>query len=109
MKVGPVTAVTLAQFAGASGDYNPMHLDAGFAVAAGFPSVIGTGVLAAAVAAETMVAKPGDRISIRFRAPYFPGTTLSCEPGETATDWRIVANDVVVASVRRESAKDEDE
>ena len=36
LRCGPVTAVDLALFAAASGDHNPLHLDADSARRAGF-------------------------------------------------------------------------
>jgi acyl dehydratase len=42
---GPVTRVTLALFAGASGDHAPMHLDSAAARKAGMPDVFAHGML----------------------------------------------------------------
>jgi acyl dehydratase len=41
----PLTRTTLALFAGASGDHNPIHVDLDFARAAGMPDVFGHGML----------------------------------------------------------------
>jgi acyl dehydratase len=41
----PITRTSLALFAGASGDYNPMHIDLDFARAAGMPDVFAQGML----------------------------------------------------------------
>ena len=41
----PVTRETLANFAGASGDHNPIHIDVEFARKAGMPDVIAHGML----------------------------------------------------------------
>jgi acyl dehydratase len=41
----PVTRATLALFAGASGDHNPIHLDIDVAHAAGMPDVFAQGML----------------------------------------------------------------
>lgn len=41
----PITRTTLALFAGASGDHNPIHIDIDFAKAAGMPDVIAHGML----------------------------------------------------------------
>jgi hypothetical protein len=47
---GPVTAVDLALFAAASGDHNPLHLDAEVARAAGFERPVVHGMLTMAYA-----------------------------------------------------------
>ncbi len=44
----PVTRTTLALFAGASGDHNPIHIDIDFARAAGMPDVFAHGMLSMA-------------------------------------------------------------
>ena len=49
---GPVTAVDLALFAAASGDHNPLHLDADAARAAGFDRPVVHGMLTMAYAAR---------------------------------------------------------
>lgn len=41
----PLDRATLALFAGASGDHNPVHIDSDFAQRAGLPDVIGHGML----------------------------------------------------------------
>lgn len=41
----PLDRTTLALFAGASGDHNPVHIDSDFARRAGLPDVIGHGML----------------------------------------------------------------
>ena len=42
---GPVNRATLALFAGASGDHNPIHIDVDFARACGMPDVFAHGML----------------------------------------------------------------
>lgn len=49
---GPVTAVDLALFAAASGDHNPLHLDADVARAAGFEGPVVHGMYTMACAAR---------------------------------------------------------
>ena len=43
--VAPLDRVTLALFAGASGDHNPIHIDVDFARKAGMPDVFAQGML----------------------------------------------------------------
>ena len=44
----PLTRATLALYAGASGDHNPVHIDIDFARAAGMPDVFAHGMLSMA-------------------------------------------------------------
>ena len=44
-----ITRTTLALYAGASGDHNPMHIDIDFAKKAGFPDVFAQGMLVMAM------------------------------------------------------------
>ena len=45
LELPPVTRTTLALFAGASGDHNPIHIDIDFAKKAGMPDVFAQGML----------------------------------------------------------------
>ncbi len=45
LKLPRITRTTLALFAGASGDHNPVHIDLDFAKAAGMPDVFAHGML----------------------------------------------------------------
>ncbi|WP_300453140.1 MaoC family dehydratase [Accumulibacter sp.] len=45
VKLPPVNRTTLALFAGASGDHNPIHIDIDFARKAGMPDVFAHGML----------------------------------------------------------------
>lgn len=42
---GPISRATLALYAGASGDHNPIHIDSDMAKAAGMPDVFAQGML----------------------------------------------------------------
>ncbi len=48
LSLPPLTRTTLALYAGASGDHNPIHLDIDFARAAGMPDVFAHGMLSMA-------------------------------------------------------------
>ncbi len=48
LHVPPITRTTLALFAGASGDHNPIHIDIDFAKAAGMEDVFAHGMLSMA-------------------------------------------------------------
>jgi acyl dehydratase len=68
--IGPVSAVDLALYAAASGDHNPLHLDAQVARAAGFDKPLVHGMLSMAYAARLFTSRFGagaiKSISSRF-------------------------------------------
>ncbi len=51
----PITRHTLALYAGGSGDYNPIHVDRDFAIAAGMSDVFAHGMLVAAYAMRALM------------------------------------------------------
>jgi acyl dehydratase len=75
-----ITREDIAAYADASGDRNPLHIDDGYARAAGFPSVIAHGMLTLGhlASAVRVWAGEGDVLSLRaqFRVPVFPGETI---------------------------------
>src|SRR3974390_2487278 len=82
VKKAPLTRQTLALFAGASGDHNPVHIDIDAARAAGLPDVIGHGMLTMACLAQVLtgwVAQSAIQYySARFVAPTHVGDVLTC-------------------------------
>jgi acyl dehydratase len=48
LQLPPISRTTLALYAGASGDHNPIHIDLDFARQAGLPDVFAHGMLSAA-------------------------------------------------------------
>jgi acyl dehydratase len=76
-----VSRVQIARYAGAIGDFNPMHVDEQFATASGMPSVIAHGPLTAAIVLDLVVGQVGPEgllsAEVRFKAPVFPGDELS--------------------------------
>lgn len=81
----PITREQLRDYAAASGDNNPIHLDENFAKQAGFPSVIVHGMISMAFQADHLQKNfPADhykvvRMKTRFRKVTFPGDVLKCE------------------------------
>jgi acyl dehydratase len=78
----PLTRATLALFAGASADHNPVHIDIDAAREAGLPDVIGHGMLTMAYVAQVLTGwVPPSAIrfySVRFVAPTRIGNALTC-------------------------------
>ena len=78
-----ITRTTLALYAGASGDHNPMHVDIDFAKKAGFPDVFAQGMLVMAMLGQALTdAVRPDRLrsfSTRFVAITGLGAKIRCE------------------------------
>jgi len=75
-----LTRTQIVQYAGVSGDYNPVHTDEVFAVHAGFPSVFPHGMLTMAMTACGLTGWIGGenltRYGVRFRKQVWPGDRL---------------------------------
>jgi acyl dehydratase len=79
-RVGPLTRTDFVRYAGAGGDFNPIHHDETFARGAGYPSVFGHGLLTAGILGGCAAAWLGRRNLRRFDVRYvgqvWPGDTL---------------------------------
>ncbi|MFC9363295.1 MaoC family dehydratase [Rhodococcus sp. NPDC057014] len=79
--VGPVTQTDIVRFAGAGGDFNPLHHDPGFVATSGFPGVIAMGQMQAGILAgwlsDTFGVEHVRSFGVRFVAPVFLGDTLT--------------------------------
>jgi acyl dehydratase len=78
----PITRASLALFAGAAGDHNPMHIDIDFARQAGFDDVFAHGMLVMAYLGRALEhwAAPGALRSfgVRFVAITHLGDAITC-------------------------------
>jgi acyl dehydratase len=74
LSLGPVNRTTLALFAGASGDHNPIHIDVDFARKAGMDDVFAHGMLSMAYLGR-LLTQWVDQRSIRHFAVRFVGIT----------------------------------
>jgi len=85
---GPLTTRMFVRYAGASGDFNPMHYDDNLARAAGYPSVFSQGMHSAALlasfAADWLGAENVRRFAVRFREQVWPDDVLTCSGEITA-------------------------
>lgn len=77
-----LTRTQIVQYAGASGDYNPLHTDEVFATqVAGYPSVFAHGMLTMGLTGRMVTDYVGDgrlvRFGGRFRAQVWPGDDLT--------------------------------
>jgi len=78
----PLSRTTLALYAGASGDHNPMHIDIDFARAAGMPDVFAHGMLSMAWLGRVLTGWVPQRdlreFSVRFSAMTQVGERIVC-------------------------------
>jgi acyl dehydratase len=85
---GPITRTDIVRYAGASGDFNPIHHDDDYATAAGFPGVFSVGMLQAGLlatfATEWLGAENIRRFAVRFKEMVWPGDTCTCSGQVTA-------------------------
>ena len=102
--VEKLSRTDLVRYAGASGDFNPIHHDEEFARMAGNPSVFGHGMLTAGFVAKCITDFVGvenlRRYKVRFATRVWPGDTITCtgrvirkydEAGEHRIDGEVAA------------------
>lgn len=75
--------IQIRQYAEASGDFNPIHLDDNFARQAGLGGVIAHGMLTMAQMAAMLIDWIGteggiSKLNVRFEGMVRPGDTISC-------------------------------
>ena len=94
----------IVQYAGSSGDYNPLHTDEVFTTKiAGYPSVFAHGMLTMGMTGKMITNYVGDgtlkKYGVRFTSQVWPGDTLESEAkivdireenGESLVDLEIV-------------------
>ncbi|MEE1930929.1 MaoC family dehydratase [Streptomyces sp. TRM 70351] len=82
----PVTRATLVRYAGASGDFNPIHWNERFAREVGLPDVIAHGMFTMAEAVRVVTDWAGDpaavvEYGVRFTRPVVVPDVPGDEPG----------------------------
>jgi acyl dehydratase len=80
--VDNLSRTQIVQYAGASGDYNPLHSDEIFATkVAGYPTVFAHGMLSMGATGRMLTDLVGDgrltRFGVRFLQQVWPGDTLT--------------------------------
>lgn len=91
------------RYAGASGDFNPIHIDADFAKAVGLPGAILHGLYAMGLAAKAATdATGGDprnlkSLSVQFRGMSFPEQEIVVTGEVTSADGETAEIEVVAA------------
>jgi acyl dehydratase len=91
----PLTVTDFVRYQGASGDFNPIHHDTAYAVAAGFPGPFAVGMLTAGITANRIAAAHGAtairRFRVRFSAQAWPGDALSWVEEPADGEWSVRA------------------
>ncbi len=108
---GPLQQIQLTRYAGASGDFNPIHQDEEFARAAGMGGVFAHGMLSMGFVAQALTdwAGPGTvrKLGVRFAALVRLKDTVTCRArvlAKTAQDdLRLVEVEVWAANQRGEN------
>ncbi len=102
----------IVQYAGASGDFNPIHHDEIFATqAAGYPSVFAHGMLTMGLTGRLLTDWLGDGVlrsfGVRFVNQVWPGDTLTARGTVTSIEARgdgnLVAIEVVTENQKGET------
>ena len=93
----------IVMYAGASGDYNPVHTDEVFTKeVAGYPTVFAHGMLTMGMTGKLLTNTVGDgrltEYGVRFTSQVFPGDTLDAKATVTAVANGIVELDVTTVN-----------
>ena len=94
------TTIQLVMWAGASGDYNPIHYDKDYALKQGLPGIIVPGQLAGCFLGQMLTDWMGDqgslkKLSLSYKGMNFPGGALTCKG--TVTRKYIESNQHLLA------------
>jgi acyl dehydratase len=92
---GPLGRVDIVRYAGASGDFNPIHIDEGYARSTGAPTVFSMGMLPAGYLAHAVADWFGAphylrRFKVRFTTRVWPGDELVCTGRVVAIEDGVV-------------------
>jgi acyl dehydratase len=93
----------IVQYAGASGDYNPIHTDEVYTTkVAGYPSVFAHGMLTMGLTGKMLTNYVGDgrltRFGVRFTNQVWPGDSLDAKATVTAIKDGVVELEVVTTN-----------
>lgn len=101
-RVDDLTRTQIARYAGASGDFLPLHTDEPYAQAAGYPSVFAHGMYTMGVAGHLVAEAVGHerlrRFGGRFTAVVWPGDELVVAAEVTESTADAVTLSVIVTN-----------
>ena len=104
------TTRQLVMWAGASGDYNPIHYDKDFALSRGLPGVVVQGQLSTAFICQMLsdwYGKAGNlkKLNVSYKGLNLPGDTLTCHgvvKDKSSAGENLITLDVWVENQRGE-------
>ena len=107
-----LTRESLVRYAGASGDFNPIHHDQTFAEKAGLPTVFSHGMLNAGFVGKCITDYVGREnlrsFKVRFATRVWPGDTVTCKGKVTRkyeeNGQRLIEGQVVALNQKGETA-----
>jgi acyl dehydratase len=107
-----VSRPDFVRYAGASGDFVPLHYDQTFVEAAGIPTVFAQGMFTAGLLSRCVTDYVGAgnvrRFRVRFATRVWPGDTVTCRAtvtNKTETDGeRLIEGELEVANQKGETA-----
>ncbi|OGP61336.1 MAG: hypothetical protein A2V67_17830 [Deltaproteobacteria bacterium RBG_13_61_14] len=104
---GPLERIQLVKYAGASGDFNPIHVDEVYAQAAGMKSVFAHGMLSMAFVGQMLTDWMGPlgelkRFQVRFSAVAWPGDVIT-STGTTVRHWEEKGEGLVELALESKS------
>jgi acyl dehydratase len=102
----------IVRYAGASGDFNPMHHDQTFAEKAGLPTVFAHGMLNAGFVSKCVSDYVGRenlrKFKVRFATRVWPGDTITCKGTVTKKHEdggkRLIEGDLLALNQKGETA-----
>jgi len=105
------TTRQLVMWAGASGDFNPIHYDKDFALKRGLPGVVVHGQLAGCFLGQMLTDWLGEegslkKLSLSYKGMNFPGEVLTCQ-GIIAKKYIEDDQHLVVLSIWAENPRGE--
>ena len=110
--VEKVDRAMFVRYAGASGDFNPIHWNEEFAKSAGYPGVFAQGMFTAGVLATFLTNWVGEsnvrRFRTRFVGQVWPGEQIVCTAKISAVNGDRAEVDLVVTNEKGEKKIDGD-
>ena len=104
--VEKVDRAMFVRYAGASGDFNPIHWNEDFAKSAGYPGVFAQGMFTAGVLATFLTNWVGEENVKRFRTRFvgqvWPGEQVVCSATVTSVDDGSAEIDLKVTNEKGE-------
>ena len=106
----PVTRTHIVKYAGASGDFNPVHHDELYAIRGGNDRVFAMGMMSAGFLSHMITDWVGDgrlrRYRVRFGRQVWPGDTITCR-GQITRKYAEGAKNYLEAEVFAENQRGE--